>query len=876
VFVALISCGRDANQQIPESIIGRRSNPALVTGPAYDFAYDERGRLVSVAAPTGESAQYVYDAAGNILEIRRFAAGTLTIMGFFPSSGGIGQVVTVIGAGFSTTPAQNTLQLNGLAATVLSSTSTQLTFAVPTGATTGPISVTVGTSTATTGTNVFTVTNPTVAITDFSPKLGRAGTLVAISGQGFDTLPANNRVYIGRALATVSTPSTTTSLQAVVSCSGPPGQIRVASPLGSATSTADFYFLPGTYSASDIASTDRMQIGGPTKRLNIPTAGKTFLVIFDANQGQILTAFVSTITLAGTTLINLYGPDSSPLISSSVTQGGAFKLDFGQLSSTGTYTIAVQAAATSTGSVDLQLLPEATGVLTIDGPAMAITQAMGQNGRYTFSANANDLVSLSVTSFATNPAGGNVSLYVYSPNGTSIWSDWASNRNWQLPQLAAGIYTLRVIPSDYRGVSFTASLSHPLTGTLTLDGPATRYQTSRVGQWGEYTFTGTAGQNLTMQATAGPTYPTGIVLRIFLPDGSLMTSATLNSNTDIKFDLAPLAATGTYRVELQPNGADSGTVDLRLVSEATGSLTIDGAATVITLGTAQNGRYTFSANANDLVGLGVTSFATNPAGATVLASLYNPSGTLVWSEAVAAGNWKLPQLTAAGTYTMRVLPSGTAGASLTVLLSRALTGTLTLDGPATHYQTSRVGQWGQYTFTGTAGQNLTMQATAGPTYPHGIVLRIFLPDGSFMTYTNLYSNYDIKLDLSPLPATGTYRVELQPYGVDTGAVDLRLVSEATGTLIINGAATTITLGTAQNGRYTFSANANDLVTLTVASFVGGNVMLRVSNPSGTEIWVNAASNASWQLPQLTAAGTYTLRVVPSSTAGASMTAGLTR
>src|SRR6266851_3710497 len=53
----------------------RQGDPAnaLVTVPAYDFSYDEVGRLVAVATPTGESAQYVYDPAGNIVEIRRFA-----------------------------------------------------------------------------------------------------------------------------------------------------------------------------------------------------------------------------------------------------------------------------------------------------------------------------------------------------------------------------------------------------------------------------------------------------------------------------------------------------------------------------------------------------------------------------------------------------------------------------------------------------------------------------------------------------------------------------------------------------------------------------------------------------------------------------------
>src|SRR5258708_8176823 len=97
-----------------------------------------------------------------------------------------------------------------------------------------------------TGATVFTVTVPAVTISDFSPKLGRSGTAVTISGTGFDPLPVNNRVYIGRSLATVTAPATTTSIQAAVSHSRPSGPIRVSRPFASATSTAQVSVLPGT------------------------------------------------------------------------------------------------------------------------------------------------------------------------------------------------------------------------------------------------------------------------------------------------------------------------------------------------------------------------------------------------------------------------------------------------------------------------------------------------------------------------------------------------------------------------------------------------------------------------------------------------------
>src|SRR6266702_4076516 len=90
----------------------------------------------------GENAQYAYDGAGNITQITAAQVAPLSITGFQPQQGVVGQTVTVMGAGFSPLPANNAVTLNGLAAAMLSSSATEIVFSVPTGATTGPISVT--------------------------------------------------------------------------------------------------------------------------------------------------------------------------------------------------------------------------------------------------------------------------------------------------------------------------------------------------------------------------------------------------------------------------------------------------------------------------------------------------------------------------------------------------------------------------------------------------------------------------------------------------------------------------------------------------------------------------------------------------------------
>jgi surface protein len=66
-----------------------------------------------------------------------------TITSFSPLSGSIGTTVTITGTNFSTTPANNIVTFNGVATTVIASTTTSITTIVPASATTGKISVTV-------------------------------------------------------------------------------------------------------------------------------------------------------------------------------------------------------------------------------------------------------------------------------------------------------------------------------------------------------------------------------------------------------------------------------------------------------------------------------------------------------------------------------------------------------------------------------------------------------------------------------------------------------------------------------------------------------------------------------------------------------------
>lgn len=123
------------------------------------YIYDDLGRLSRVIDDQGNVATYNYDEVGNLLSIIRSDASLtgISITAFSPQKGSVGTEVTIFGSGFSNIPAENQVTFNGTQASVLSAEATKIVTQVPTGASSGPISVTSQKGSATSS-EVFTVT----------------------------------------------------------------------------------------------------------------------------------------------------------------------------------------------------------------------------------------------------------------------------------------------------------------------------------------------------------------------------------------------------------------------------------------------------------------------------------------------------------------------------------------------------------------------------------------------------------------------------------------------------------------------------------------------------------------------------------------------
>jgi hypothetical protein len=170
-------------------------------------------------------------------------AAAPTISSFSPTSGPVGTSVRINGTGFAGATA---VKFNGVSASfTVNSQGTRIDTKVPTGATTGKITVTTPGGTATSAKN-FTVTVPAPTITSFSPTSGRSGTAVTITGTAFTGATA---VRFGGVRASFAVNSAT-QITATVPVGAVTGKISVTTAGGTGTSATNFTVVPTFHSRS--------------------------------------------------------------------------------------------------------------------------------------------------------------------------------------------------------------------------------------------------------------------------------------------------------------------------------------------------------------------------------------------------------------------------------------------------------------------------------------------------------------------------------------------------------------------------------------------------------------------------------------------------
>jgi YD repeat-containing protein len=627
---------------------------AIVSGPV-SYVYDNVGRLISTISPT-DTVIYSYDATGNLLSISRQSSSQVAVLSFTPASGSVGTSVTVNGSGFSPTAAQNTVQFNGTSANVTSATATRLIVTVPEGATTGLISVTSpgGSDTSDGVFSIGTTSPPT--ITNFSPTAGAPGDAVTITGTNFQAAIGDNKVKFSSGKATVTSANATTIGANVPFAHS--GKITVSTPFGDAVSTGDFFIAPTPYVGSEVEDTARMSIGG-SHTLTVSTPGKIAMVIFEGVAGQRISMMMGPVT-ANDCVIKFYNPDYSPLRAD-----GAFVpwgsnqsfLEPFTLPVTGTYTILVDPNTTTIGSVPLKIYdvpPDVTDSISIGGSTLTAANTVpGQNVILSFTGTQGQEVSLRGTGASVDGL-----LSIRKPDGTTLafapgGFQFGFIDKQTLP--VSGTYTILVDFSFQTVSSLNIALydATDVTSPIEIDGSEVTLTTTAPGQNVRFTLEGTTGQRIFISLPS-PGFGNSYYLK--RPDGTVV----LQSVGVGFIDTLALDATGTFTILGDPHSHDIGNFSARIYSvpaDLNGSIQIGPAAIPVAVSNiGQNYNLTFEGSASQQVTVRIT-------GSTYLCvgvRLLDSGGTVLRSAGPCLTNFNLSPFTlpAAGTYTIKVDPSG--------------------------------------------------------------------------------------------------------------------------------------------------------------------------------------------------------------------------
>jgi hypothetical protein len=212
-----------------------------------------------------------------------------------------------------------------------------------------------------------------------------------------------------------------------------------------------------------------------------------------------------------------------------------------------------------------------TAGITPGGPAVTVTTTTpGQNAALTFAGAAGQRVSLRGTDGMVGQVSGcDVRVRIESPDGTVLARATCMEGDGfidvrTLP--ATGVYTIVVNPVREAVGSLTLTLLDvpaDTTGSVAVGGPSVAVALGIPGQNGSLTLDGTAGTHVTVRMT-GNTFGR-VAVRLIAHDGTLLASAT-SAAASFKLPPQTLPATETYTIVVDPSGANTGLVSVRVTS----------------------------------------------------------------------------------------------------------------------------------------------------------------------------------------------------------------------------------------------------------------------------------------------------------------------
>jgi hypothetical protein len=178
------------------------------------------------------------------------------INGFTPTSGIVGESVTITGLNLKISNANPTVKFGAAIATVISASDSEVVVTIPSTAFTGKIMVSTMDGTATSATDFIVIKIPTV--TAFTPAMGAVGASVTISGANLSSV---TEVQFNGVSAGAPTVISATSVKIIIPMGATTGKVSVTNRAGTTTSTGIFKvppkimgFAPGSGIAGESAT----------------------------------------------------------------------------------------------------------------------------------------------------------------------------------------------------------------------------------------------------------------------------------------------------------------------------------------------------------------------------------------------------------------------------------------------------------------------------------------------------------------------------------------------------------------------------------------------------------------------------------------------
>jgi YD repeat-containing protein len=631
----------------------------------------------------------------------------------------------------------------------------------------------------------------------------------------------------------------------------------------------------------------------------IDASGDAAAYHYDA-VGNLLSITRSTST---TVAIIEFTPDAGPIGQTVTIYGTGFSATVGQNTVTFNGTTASISSASTTQLVVTVPSAATTGTIAVSSPngsdtsdtAFAVTAA-GAPTITSFtptSGVAGASVAITGTNFDASAPANNPSRFNLTSSGPTAAT--STTVTAPVPHNAgSGRLTVRtaagtavstddfIIPPPPFVVSDVASASRFPFGTATTVTVATA---SKIAL---RLFDGTVGQRVSLLGTnglSGQVFGCDLQVTILNPFGSALAPAACMEQSGF-LDLQTLTAAGTYTILVDPVSTATGSVTLTLYdvpADFSASITPGGSPVTATMSTpGQNGALTFSGTSGQRISLaGTNGLIGQIFGCDVGVSVLKPDGSVLVAPSCMEGSGYIDVVTlpTTGTYKIVVDPASTATGSLTLTLYNVpadYSNTITAGGSAVTVSMPTPGQNGAVTFSGTSGQRISLMGTNGLIgYVLGcdVNVSILKPDTTVLV-ANTCMEGSGYIDVTTLPATGTYTIVVDPVSLAVGNLTLTLndvPADYSGTITAGGSAVTVSMPTqGQNGALTFSGTSGQRISLVGTNGLTGfhslacDVNVRILKPDTSVLVANTCMEATGftDVTTVPTTGTYTIVVDP--------------